>query len=79
MYVLIAMEQEKLQDYKRQRRDCKMKCNSECPFLMPGPVKSFLVCRLNGKLRDCYSIHDGCSECDIKDKRIAKMKELLEA
>lgn len=56
-----------------------MKCNIECPFLMPSTVESFLLCKLNKKLRDRCNVYDGYSECDVKDKRIAKMKELLEA
>ena len=77
--VMYVMEQEKLQDYKQQRRNCRMKCNIECPFLMPSTVESFLLCKLNKKLRDRCNVYDGYSECDVKDKRIAKMKELLEA
>lgn len=45
-----------------------MKCNSECPFM--EMLRWEECCKLNGKLG---------GECSVSERRVAKMKELLEA
>jgi len=60
-----------------------MKCNFECPFMITrensNSVQSYCRLLMESRWTRCnYEIPNTSKECLVPDKRIVKMKELVE-